>query len=600
MRFVFLALYICVSIVPSYELPPRILVHGGSPVKLGEFGVFASSNKTKLFNLGSTESKYNVTYADLDKCKQFNAINGYNYHSFFKLEDLVNHNLDNETIVNLRLFVVAAKDAHILLSDIDSISSNAQVYEIVIGAGANTFSEIRKQRKKNPLKTKTTKNVLSPIDPLPLRIRITKDGLIEVGIEGQDLPLMSATDKNLTTVQYLSFSSWGATQAKWFYDCPSDTDLITQLGEYDPGDFPMTPREKLIFDLQMNASFDAPKVPTTVEMSKLVFTRVAYNSWKNTLETRFQVKLRWSDIRTTWNPQDYGNITKIIDFFYVWTPTLLAKNEAESQLTFLSASDYLVFTYDGFFEMASKEISTSTFCELKDSFKWPYETNYCELALSSEDAWTPLKMVLKEAILHPNMIQSDWNVISITKHERVNTQELYLHDDGSPRKEIILKLHLKRNNEFYETVLYAPYFMSNVLILVSFWLEGMLRIITNAFGILILVASFLQMSEFIPQTSSPLIFSFFSCTLYFGWICVVLFVLDEWLRVYGPKMAPDSWLARVISYPNLRTVLQLNGGSDYDTLHKKNLEWRDFVKVLDRIVFIIMTGVMVASCFSKI
>lgn len=68
--------------------------------------------------------------ADLDKCKQYNAINGYNYHSFFKLEDLVNHNLDNETIVNLRLFVVAAKDAHILLSDIDSTASDAQVYEI--------------------------------------------------------------------------------------------------------------------------------------------------------------------------------------------------------------------------------------------------------------------------------------------------------------------------------------------------------------------------------------------------------------------------------------------------------------------------------------
>lgn len=92
----------------------------------------------------------------------------------------------------------------------------------VIGAGANTFSEIRKQRKKNPLKTKSTKGVLSPIDPLPLRIRITRQGLIEVGIEGQDLPLMSATDKSIIEVKYLSFSSWGSTMAKWFYDCPSD------------------------------------------------------------------------------------------------------------------------------------------------------------------------------------------------------------------------------------------------------------------------------------------------------------------------------------------------------------------------------------------
>lgn len=95
-------------------------------------------------------------------------------------------------------------------------------HSAVIGAGANTFSEIRKQRKKNPLKTKSTKGILSPIDPLPLRIRITKEGLIEVTIEGQDLPLMSATDKNLINVRYLSFSSWGSSQAKWFYDCPNE------------------------------------------------------------------------------------------------------------------------------------------------------------------------------------------------------------------------------------------------------------------------------------------------------------------------------------------------------------------------------------------
>lgn len=61
-------------------------------------------------------------------------------------------------------------------------------------------------------------------------------------------------------------------------------------------------------------------------------------------------------------------------------------------------------------------------------------------------------------ILHPNMIQSDWNVLNITDHEKLNNQELYLLDDGSPRKEVILRLYLKRNNEFYDTVLYAPYF----------------------------------------------------------------------------------------------------------------------------------------------
>lgn len=82
--------------------------------------------KSMVLELSST----NGIFPDLDKCKQFNAVNGYNYEAFFKLSELDNHNLDNETIVNLRLFVVASKDAHILLSDINSVIPEAQVYEI--------------------------------------------------------------------------------------------------------------------------------------------------------------------------------------------------------------------------------------------------------------------------------------------------------------------------------------------------------------------------------------------------------------------------------------------------------------------------------------
>lgn len=60
--------------------------------------------------------------------------------------------------------------------------------------------------------------------------------------------------------------------------------------------------------------------------------------------------------------------------------------------------------------------------------------------------------------LHPNLIQSDWNVERITKHDNLNEEEIFLFNDGSPRPEVVLRLHIKRNNEFYDTVLYAPYF----------------------------------------------------------------------------------------------------------------------------------------------
>ncbi|KXJ73306.1 hypothetical protein RP20_CCG016064 [Aedes albopictus] len=554
---------------------------------------------TGLFGFGLADSKYNVTYADLDKCKQYNAVSGYNYHAYFKLADLDNHNPDNETVVNLRLFVVAAKDAHVLLSDSDSNSPESQVYEIVIGAGANTFSEIRKQRKKNPLKTKSTKGVLSAIDPLPLRIRITKQGLIEVGIEGQELPLMSASDKSIIEVKYLSFSSWGSTMAKWFYDCPSDDETTTELELFEPSK-DLSPREKLIYDLQLNTSFTAPELPTPVEIKQLVFTRVAYDSWKNTLETRFFLRASWFDNRTTWIPEDHGNITRLVGFQYLtWTPSVFVRDDAESKLNELYGLDYVSFTYDGRFQWVSKEISTETYCALGESPDWPNEANECDLALATEHASTPLKIMSDAVSFHPNIIQSDWNVEKITKHELENTHEIFLLKDGSPRQEQILRLHLRRTNEFYDTILYAPYFVSSVMILVAFWLDGMLRVFVNTIGTLMLIATFLQMSVFVPATMNPKIFVFFHYSLSFSFVCVFLFIVDKCLQSYGGKMAPDSWLNRLVSYPYLRIAFRLDGGANYDSLHRKNIEKRDLVKILDRVAFLAMAVVLVVSVFKK-
>lgn len=55
---------------------------------------------------------------ELHRCKQHNAINGYNYRAFFKLHELDHHNPANaDLIVDLLVYVLAARDGHILLSE---------------------------------------------------------------------------------------------------------------------------------------------------------------------------------------------------------------------------------------------------------------------------------------------------------------------------------------------------------------------------------------------------------------------------------------------------------------------------------------------------
>lgn len=135
-----------------------------------------------------------ICFIVLDRCKEFDALNGYNYKTYFHLSDLKHSTPKDEELININLIILGSKDAHILLTSSTDPDITAPVYEIgktlvsmiktnydsfelrrisVLGAGANTFCEIRKKRKGSPLKNKRVQ-VLSPIDPVPITIRITR------------------------------------------------------------------------------------------------------------------------------------------------------------------------------------------------------------------------------------------------------------------------------------------------------------------------------------------------------------------------------------------------------------------------------------------
>lgn len=160
----------------------------------------------------------------LSKCQEYSSFKGYGYKHFFKIKDLEHADVSDYTFT-MRIILLASKDAHILLSSIPH-PTEENVYEIVLGAGENTFCEIRKNKQKNPIKTKIIKDVLSSIDPVPLLITISStensSSLIEVLIENQPFPLISVSDSEPIEVHYVSFSSWGESLAKFFYDCPQE------------------------------------------------------------------------------------------------------------------------------------------------------------------------------------------------------------------------------------------------------------------------------------------------------------------------------------------------------------------------------------------
>lgn len=112
----------------------------------------------------------------MDNCKEYDATSGYGYQKYFKIDD-VNNNGAAGNIVNLKLYIMGPKDAHILLATEESPSTTDPVYEIVLGGGANTFSEIRRKRKTQALQSVRRKNLLSPLNPIPITIKIAQGTL---------------------------------------------------------------------------------------------------------------------------------------------------------------------------------------------------------------------------------------------------------------------------------------------------------------------------------------------------------------------------------------------------------------------------------------
>lgn len=51
-------------------------------------------------------------------------------------------------------------------------------------------------------------------------------GQIQVTVANEDEPFLVATDPNPFTVNFLSFSSWGASEGKLFFDCHFDDRML--------------------------------------------------------------------------------------------------------------------------------------------------------------------------------------------------------------------------------------------------------------------------------------------------------------------------------------------------------------------------------------
>lgn len=183
----------------------------------------------------------------------------------------------------------------------------------MIGAGGNSFSEIRKMKQKRPIKTRSLTDVLSPIKPTPIEINIFRNGTIQVWVIGKPIPLLTAFDRDLVTVNYLSFCSWGTAMGKWFYDCPNDNLVSDSLEDDEIRNLTLTPHEWLIRNLnEINYAMPLSTVHDNLIVETLFILRQSHYVSKNSqLISRVAFILKWEDTRLEWDTAEFDDIPEM-------------------------------------------------------------------------------------------------------------------------------------------------------------------------------------------------------------------------------------------------------------------------------------------------
>jgi len=179
-------------------------------------------------------TKYNVSLEDVETydCKNYttqDSFTGYK-EKFFEIEHFQHAQKHGDDLVNLDVFVLADDLASILLSTTERPGDLTPAYEITI-ASDDFDSRISNAIYGTTLVRQRTMNILSPTDPLPLNIRVSKEGEISAKINGMDKIVIEASVIKPLPIRYIAFSALSSLKANWFFDCKKN--IYKDLGLQD-------------------------------------------------------------------------------------------------------------------------------------------------------------------------------------------------------------------------------------------------------------------------------------------------------------------------------------------------------------------------------
>ncbi|XP_056640292.1 acetylcholine receptor subunit alpha-like [Diorhabda sublineata] len=408
---------------------------------------------------------YNNTEIDLKKCKTHYSRSGSVYKDFYSITETPGAN--DTLLLDFHFTVLAPSDAHILLAPSENVKKTDPAYEIVIGAGGNTFCDIRRKQKSDVKASVRVKGLLNGLDPQSFWLHITKDGDIAVGKEGDELPFISWTDPDPLPLKVISFSTWSGIEAKWYFDC----DLKKETEEIEK---PLTHLEKLRKDLLYH--YD-PYVRPVKDVSTLTnvsmalnFKYVTLNEHRSIIEVLGITKLGWQDEKLIWDPEKYGGLENMHIFRKeIWQPDLCLLNAAGDVRDFLEDT-LMIATYTGYVEW-NPSLKLKAFCDDTDFGTWPNDDHKCSLMIGFMRDFHHMTLDFKKE--ESSLIYREVSAWSITQADVLASSNLRHQTQLSEPAVFEIILTLQRNSMTLEWMLFTPFLFISLATLSSFWLDPM-------------------------------------------------------------------------------------------------------------------------------
>ncbi|KAK7872419.1 hypothetical protein R5R35_007024 [Gryllus longicercus] len=410
----------------------------------------------------------NSTEVNIQGCKRA-ITTGYGYKVVYHIREAGEHS-DNHLL--FEFYVKAPSDAHILLSSTENAETPTQQdesYEIVLGGGKNSFSAIRSKKRggKSTAAQTGTPNVLSPEEFRGFWIKLTPPGRLEVGKFGNEAPFMFWDDPYPIRIRFFAFCNWANYVGEWAYGCPNET----QADEVAAN---LTTLEKLRSHLLTHYDpFSRPVIQindfTTVYL-QLLNKAVKLDEKQSKMTVTAEAKLQWQDQKIQWDPNEYGNITKLTMVYHdIWQPELFLYNAVGSGATFL-VDDVMTVSPVGSVRWKS-HFQVEVHCNM-DLSKWPYDTQVCELQLGFWADQKYLKLLFgNEPEKEAQQTNSEWEIINL-HYENIHIRTPWSNASDIPREAFMaIRYTLKRNTYMYRAVFGVPLLAISLMTLLPFWIS---------------------------------------------------------------------------------------------------------------------------------